>query len=137
MVDQCVQPISSNPDIAGIGVSPRPILLHNRLSIDGLPLQIRINFYATILLIALTPENDYTGELLDNLYKNSVINGLSLVITAVIQTIEQQLDLYHAIFVMQIIFSLNFVFGYGMVCVHSTVILQNINLRRRPKTLSV
>jgi hypothetical protein len=72
---------------------------------------------------------------LDGLYKNSVINGLSLVITAVIQTIEQQLDLYHAIFVMQIIFSLNFVYGYGMACVRSTVIPQNINLRRRPKTL--
>lgn len=93
MVDGCIQPISSNPDIAGIG--------------------IRINFYATILLIALTPENEYTGELLDGIYKNSVINGLGLVITAVIQTIEKQLDLYHAIFVMQIIFSLNFVYGYG------------------------
>jgi len=93
MVDECIQPISSNPDIAGIG--------------------IRVNFYATILLIALTPENEYTGELLDGIYKNSVINGLGLVITAVIQTIEKQLDLYHAIFVMQIIFSLNFVYGYG------------------------
>ena len=38
---------------------------------------------------------------------------------------------------MQIIFSLNFVYGYGMICVHSTAILQNINLKDRPKTLSV
>jgi hypothetical protein len=87
--------------------------------------------------MALTPENEYTGELLDGIYKNSVINGLGLIITAVIQTIEKQLDLYHAMFVMQIIFSLNFVYGYGMACVHSTVILQNINLKGRPETLSV
>ena len=75
----------------------------------------------TILLTAITPENGHTDELLDGLYKNSVINGLSLVITAVIQTIENQLDLYHAIFVMQIIFSLNFVYGYGMVCIYSSI----------------
>jgi hypothetical protein len=55
---------------------------------------------------------------------NSVINGLGLVITAVVQTMQGQLDLYHAIFVMQIIFSLSFVFAYGMLCVHSTVILK-------------
>lgn len=60
---------------------------------------------------------------MDEIYKNSVINGLGLVITAVVQTIQKQLDLYHAIFVMQIIFSLNFVYDYGMLCVHSAVIL--------------
>jgi hypothetical protein len=78
----------------------------------------------TILLTALTPENANfdTGELLDGIYKNSVINGLSLVITAVVQTMQKQLDLYHAIFVMQIIFSLNFVYEYGMLCVHSTTV---------------
>jgi len=90
MADKCIE---SNSDIAGIG--------------------IRINFYVTILLTAITPENGHTDELLDGLYTNSVINGLSLVITAVIQTMEKQLDLYHAIFVMQIIFSLNFVYAYG------------------------
>jgi hypothetical protein len=61
---------------------------------------------------------------LDGIYKNSVINGLGLVITAVVQTMERQLDLYHAIFVMQIIFSLNFVYDYGMLCVYSTIILK-------------
>ncbi|KAH9986663.1 hypothetical protein BJV74DRAFT_988416 [Russula compacta] len=85
--------IASNSDIAGIGV--------------------RINFYLTILLTALTPEVERNTELLDGLYTNSVINGLGLVITAVIQTVQDQLDLYHAIFVMQIIFSLNFVYSYG------------------------
>ena len=76
----------------------------------------------TILLTAITPEfrNGQTNELLDGLYKNSVINGLSLVITAVIQTMQKQMDLYHAIFVMQIIFSLNFVYAYGMLCIYST-----------------
>ncbi|KAI9455211.1 hypothetical protein F5148DRAFT_1226572 [Russula earlei] len=88
MADQC---INSNPDIAGIGT--------------------RINFYTTILLTALTPET--ATELLDGLYKNSVLYGLGLVMTAVIQTFQEQLDLYHAIFVMQIIFCLNLVYEYG------------------------
>ena len=83
----------------------------------------------TILLTALTPENGRTDELLDGLYKNSVINGLSLVITAVIQTIEKQLDLYHAIFVMQIIFSLNFVYGYGMICICSSIDFKTLTRR--------
>jgi hypothetical protein len=113
MADKC---IDSNSDIAGIGVSPqRPARASVDFAYSDGPLsQIRVNFYVTMLLTAITPENGRTDELLDGLYKNSVINGLSLVITAVIQTIEQQLDLYHAIFVMQILFSLNFVYGYGM-----------------------
>jgi len=86
--------IPANSDIVGIGT--------------------RINFYATILLISLIPETELTTELLDGLYENSVFLGLGLVITAVIQTIQGQLDLYHAIFVMQIIFSLDFVYAYGM-----------------------
>jgi hypothetical protein len=69
-----------------------------------------------MLLSVLTPENEYTDEILDGLYANSVINGLGLVITAVVQTMQKQLDLYHAIFVMQIIFTLNFVYSYGMTC---------------------
>ena len=83
----------------------------------------------TILLTAITPENGHTDELLDGLYKNSVINGLSLVITAVIQTIEQQLDLYHAIFVMQILFSLNFVYGYGMAYIYSSINSETLTRR--------
>jgi len=50
---------------------------------------------------------------LDGLYKSSILYGLSLVMTVVIQTLQEQLDLYHAIFVMQIIFSLDFVYAYG------------------------
>ena len=52
---------------------------------------------------------------MNDLYENSVFYGLALVLTAVIQTLQKQLDLYHAIFVMQIIFSLNFVYDYGKV----------------------
>jgi hypothetical protein len=73
----------------------------------------------TILLTALTPENECTTELLDGVYKNAVLYGLALVMTAVIQTLQKQLDLYHAIFVMQIIFSLDFVYAYGAVCITS------------------
>jgi len=36
----------------------------------------------------LALENEYTGELLEGIYKNSVINGLGLIITSVIQTTE-------------------------------------------------
>jgi hypothetical protein len=71
----------------------------------------------TILLSAFTPEDEHTSELLDGLYKSSILYGLSLVMTVVIQTLQEQLDLYHAIFVMQIIFSLDFVYAYGAVCV--------------------
>jgi hypothetical protein len=76
---------------------------------------------------------------LDGIYTNSVINGLGLVITAVVQTIEKQLDLYHAIFVMQIIFSLNFVYAYGVFCVRSTFILETLTGKggRPKKTLPV
>ena len=71
----------------------------------------------TILVTAFTPEGDHTTELLDGLYKNAILYGFSLVMSAVIQTIQKQLDLYHAIFVMQIIFSLDFVYAYGMASV--------------------
>ena len=66
---------------------------------------------------------------MDGLYKNSVINGLSLVITAVIQTMQKQLDLYHAIFVMQIIFSLNFVYAYGILCFCSSINFETLTRR--------
>jgi hypothetical protein len=111
MADQCIQ---SNADIAGIGVSLRTS--QSTLFAHRLP-QTRINFYVTIVLTALIPENGRTTELLDGLYKNAVLYGLGLVLTAGIQTLQKQLDLYHAIFVMQIIFSLDFVYAYGAACV--------------------
>jgi len=86
--------INSNPDIAGIG--------------------IRFNFYTTILIATLTREKEYTKELLSGIYKNSVINGLGILFTAVIQTLQGKLDLYHAIVVMYILFFFNIVFLFGM-----------------------
>ena len=74
--------------------------------------------------MAIIPENERTSEVVNSLYENSVYYGLALVLTAIIQTLQTQLDLYHAIFVMQIIFSLNFVYSYGMVFDHSDVILK-------------
>ncbi|KAH9017850.1 hypothetical protein EDB84DRAFT_1581680 [Lactarius hengduanensis] len=86
--------IISNPDLAGIG--------------------IRLNFYVTVLLTALIPQKGYTDELLDSLYLNAIFYGLALLITALVQTIQRQLDLYHAIIVMQVILSLQFLHGFGM-----------------------
>ncbi len=75
----------------------------------------------TILLVSLIPEIKFTTELLDGLYENSVFYGFALVITAVAQTMQHKLDLYHAIFVMQIMFSLNFVYAYGASGIHFLV----------------
>ncbi|KAH9029243.1 hypothetical protein EDB85DRAFT_1535791 [Lactarius pseudohatsudake] len=86
--------IISNPDLAGIG--------------------IRLNFYVTVLLTALIPQKKYTDDLLDSLYLNAIFYGLALLITALVQTIQRQLDLYHAIIVMQVILSLQFLHGFGM-----------------------
>ena len=72
----------------------------------------------TTILFSLIPDTELTTELLDGLYANAVFLGLALVITAVIQTIQGQLDLYHAIFVMQITLSLDFVYAYGAGCIH-------------------
>lgn len=42
---------------------------------------------------------------------------------------QKQLDLYHAIFVMQIIFSLNFVYAYGMLCLCSSINFETLTRR--------
>ena len=47
------------------------------------------------------------------MYKNGVINGLGILFTAVIQTLQTKLDLYHAIVVMYILFFFNIVFLFG------------------------
>lgn len=62
----------------------------------------------------LTPEKEYTEELLSGIYKNSVINGLGLLFTAVIQTVQGRLDLYHAIVLIYILIFLIFVIMFGM-----------------------
>jgi hypothetical protein len=80
--------------------------------------------------MALTPETWHTDDFLVGIYRNSIINGFSLVITAVVQTMQKKLDLYHAMFVMQIIFSLNFIYGYGMLCVPSSFTIFETLTRR-------
>ena len=111
MADQC---INSNPDIAGIGVSLLASQSTLGLLVDYFP-QVRINFYVTILITAFTPKNEHTRELLDGLYLNAILYGLSLVITAVIQSMQHQLDLFHALCVMHNLLSLEFVYVCGTV----------------------
>jgi hypothetical protein len=62
----------------------------------------------------LTREKNYMEELLCGIYKNSVINGLGLLFTAIIQTVQGKLDLYHAIVVTHILFFFDFIFPCGM-----------------------
>jgi hypothetical protein len=112
MADQC---INSNPDIAGIGVGLLVSQSTLGLLADRYLPQIRINFYVTILITAFTPKNEYTRELLDGLYLNAILYGLSLVITAVIQSMQHQLDLFHAVCVMHNLLSLEFVYVCGTV----------------------
>jgi len=80
----------------------------------------------TILLLATIPEAASTTELVRMLYENSVYYGLALVFTAVIQTGQGKMDLYHALFVMQIIFSLNWVYSYGMFSACSIIVLESL-----------
>lgn len=78
--------VCSNDDILGIG--------------------IRVNFYATMLLLAFVPRTPYTEELLNVLYANTGIAGLGLLVTAVQQTASKNLSLFHAIYVQHMLFFL-------------------------------
>lgn len=84
---------------------------------DQLSSQTRLNFYITIFITALIPPSESTTELLDSLYLNAIFYGLAILITALVQTIQRQLDLYHAIIVMQLMLSLQFLHGFGAICV--------------------
>ena len=79
--------------------------------------QTRVNFYVTISLVALIPQSKHTIELVDSIYMNAIYYGLALVITVLVQTIQRQLDLYHAIFVMHMLVCFAILYGYGMSCV--------------------
>ncbi|KAI9458136.1 hypothetical protein BJY52DRAFT_1416530 [Lactarius psammicola] len=68
MADTSCAGILPNPDLAGIGT--------------------RLNFYVTILLVAVIPQNKYTTELLDSLYMNAIFYGFALLITVLVQTIQ-------------------------------------------------
>ncbi|KAF8270785.1 hypothetical protein EI94DRAFT_1721914 [Lactarius quietus] len=73
---------------------------------DVLGIGIRINFYSTMVLLAVIPQTPHTEELLNVLYANTGIAGLGLLVTAIQQTASRQLSLFHAIFVQHILFFL-------------------------------
>lgn len=83
MADANCHGIISNPALAGIGT--------------------RVNIYTTVFLAAVVPKHHYTRGLLEELYINGVFYSFALLITALVETIKGQLDLYHAIFVMQML----------------------------------
>ncbi|KAH9000440.1 hypothetical protein EDB92DRAFT_1831305 [Lactarius akahatsu] len=94
----CCSGIVGNSDLVGIGT--------------------RVNLYVTILLSAIVlppPEGEEgpTTDLLDDLFANSIFYGLAVLITAVVQTIQKQLDLYHALFVTQVLICLVLLHLYG------------------------
>lgn len=97
--------VCSNDDVLGIGVSGF-IFLSWAFSFSNNKRQIRINFYATMLLLAFVPHTPHTKELLNVLYANTGIAGLGLLVTAVQQTASKQLSLFHAIYVQHILFFL-------------------------------
>ncbi|KAF8319740.1 hypothetical protein DL93DRAFT_2053375 [Clavulina sp. PMI_390] len=76
--------IPSNPDVSGVG--------------------IRVGIYITSFLVALVPnlDNPHYGfsKLRTALLQAAGLNGFALLITAVIQTAQHQLDLYHAVIIM-------------------------------------
>ncbi|KAN0132135.1 hypothetical protein V8E53_010054 [Lactarius tabidus] len=94
MADASCPGIISNPDLVGIGT--------------------RLNFSVTMILAAIIPPNEYTIELLDELYMNAVFYSHALLITVLVQTIQGRLDLYHAIFVIHILFNLSAYQSYGI-----------------------
>ena len=59
-----------------------------------------------MFLLALVPQTPHTEELLNALYANAGIAGLGLLLTAIIQTAQGQLSLFHAIFILHILYFL-------------------------------
>src|SRR5882762_3856777 len=60
----------------------------------------------TTLLMALVPKMKSTESLLEALTANANTAGLGLLITAIVNTFQQGLTLYHAIFIQHILFFL-------------------------------
>jgi hypothetical protein len=57
-----------------------------------------------MLLVAVIPETVSTRPLLRGLVTNAGISGVALLITAIIQTSKNSLSLYHAIFIIHILY---------------------------------
>jgi hypothetical protein len=76
--------------------------------------QIRANLYATFIIMAVIPRRHSTEKLLDALDANAGVASFGFLITAIIQTIQNRLDLYHAIFAVVILSYLGlFVYASG------------------------
>jgi hypothetical protein len=122
--------IAADQDISGLGVRLSLPLL--RRYNDGWQLQIRVSFYVSILLTAVTPvipgvkddsELDpalsddslfqryevIKAESLSTISSNARISSLAILITTVIKTFQHQLSLYHAIFLFHLMFFLTVV----------------------------
>ena len=100
MSDTTCTTIPANSDVSGIGVS-----FLTQSSVDtNFTWQIRVNLYITMLLMAIIPEVEITKPLLEVLVGNAGISGLALLVTAIVQTVQKQLSLYHAIFIIHMLY---------------------------------
>lgn len=110
---ECI--ISANPDVTGIGASPSPS--PHRARIND-PSQIRASIYALCLATSLlktiisqlTTAKNY-DQFSRSLNSALQLQGLALLCTAIYQTTQRQLTLFHAICVMHLLSLL----GFGLV----------------------
>lgn len=123
---------SSDPDITGLGVSafppPRLIALVDSLRRScsvWLLLQVRINLYASSLIIAILPETPLTYPLIDVCRANATMSGFALLVTAIVRTAQHQLTLYHAIFILHMLFFLGIgVFPTGELTLPTSIFVR-------------
>jgi hypothetical protein len=80
--------------------------LHIMIIASSFSMKIRVNLYVTTLLNAFIPNHPIFHPLRDVLIANAGVSGTALLITAVIQTAQHQLSLYHAIFILHMLFFL-------------------------------
>ncbi|KAH9175723.1 hypothetical protein EDB89DRAFT_1903552 [Lactarius sanguifluus] len=102
--------IPSNPDISGI--------------------EIRTNFYVTVFITAVIPWRRSTERLINALNANAGlrVTGFGLLIAVIIQTFQNRLDLYHAIFMLHIMYFLG-VFKWTLTHIRLGAISQIMTLR--------
>jgi len=74
---------------------------------DVLGRGVRIEFYFTMILLAIVPRTPYTEELLSALYAAAGFSGLGLLLTAIIQTALNQLSIFEGLFVFHVLFFLS------------------------------
>ena len=106
----------ANDDVLGIGVSNPQFRCSGTFSFTCYKLQIRIYFYSSMLLFSLIPDIPSTKELLTVLGAHTGIVTLSLLVTAIRQTIANELSLFHAICVNHILLFIGIGFGPAGEC---------------------